>query len=679
MHSYPRPIEAGNKGDGSPLTLGDPRQLGDLFVYCSGSGYLLVSVFDLDGDGRNELVGSSADIFSFRVASALTDSTPIVDRGLRWGQTSRAPHRDSTPKGDSGLCGSVLTKADFDGDGFVEALIAPQSIGSGPVMAISPKNGMPTHRSHGDVVHFVGSELKMRHQKLTALDWDGDGRSDLVVILADEDAHNPDDLAAVKVPENIRDRYTTDGQWKGKRISWSLHLFRNTCRAGKLEFTYAGRVTLPKGPGPFQDAGGALCATDANDSSKGLLLIGYYGDLWHLPLARTGPSPVWGKMAELVSLHGAPFTRNAAFTAIDTGDLCNQGRTDLIASDTSSNVYWREYFGDDKHGRPIYDDPHKIKQYDPHVNGGQFSVPTTGDWRQTGMSDLVVGGVEGHVFWYRTLSTDPLRFAPPERVRVGDEEIRRYAKPNPAAGYHWGSSQGPGDGFNGGYSNPLLVDWDGDGMLDLLVGDMIGLYDWYPNRGSREWPRLAPPIRLHCGDETLLGPWRVRPGAADFTGNGLPDLVTMDRDLDLAVFHRVGEQDPAGLRPGKKLRYEDGEVIKTHGQHASSNSGCRDAVHHQIVSADMGGLVRRQEKDRVGNVLWSSRAKQRWFGVRCSRAFACGGYGLLAPIRGQIGFQARRVGSYVGDDTSRADDVGPDVGCGVFDRDLACQAYDAGL
>ena len=54
-------------------------------------------------------------------------------------------------------------------------------------------------------------------------------------------------------------------------------------------------------------------------------------------------------------------------------------------------------------------------------------------------------------------------------MRMGDEEIRRFAKPSPSAGYHWGGSQGPLDGFQGGYSNPVLVDWDGNGLLDVVM------------------------------------------------------------------------------------------------------------------------------------------------------------------------------------------------------------------
>jgi len=590
-NKFPRPIDAGNTGDGSPLTLGDPEQLADLWVYCSGSGYLLVTPFDIDGDGQTEIVCSSADIFSFKVIDALPDGTPIVDRGLRWGETSRSPHRDSGPEGDSGLCGSILTTCDFDGDGVVEAIVAPHSIGSGPIMAISPKGGTPKRRSEGAEVHFVGSELTDRHQKHAAFDWNGDGRPDLVVKVSEKTEYPAFEPGTKRVPEDMRDRYTTDGRWKGDTGHWTLHLFRNTSIGDRFEFTHAGHIELPDGPGPFDDPGGTFCAVDQNDPSKGLLVTGYYGDLWHIPLIEAGESPQWGEITELVSMHGAPFTRSATFTAIDTGDITGEGRADLIASDTSSNVFWCKYIGNDADGRPIYDDPKKIKQYDPHVNGGQFSVPTTGDWRNTGMADLVVGGVEGYVFWYRTLSTDPLRFAPPERVRVGNEEIRRYAKPNPSAGYHWGSSQGPGDGFNGGYSNPLLVDWDGDGKLDLIVGDMIGLYDWYPNRGTKQWPRLDPPHRLHSGSDELMGPWRVRPGAADFSGDGLPDLVTLDRDLDLAIFRRVGREDLSGLLPGEKLRYEDGDVIKTHGVYTPGGGDGRGRTKIDVVDWDGDGRI----------------------------------------------------------------------------------------
>ena len=56
-----------------------------------------------------------------------------------------------------------------------------------------------------------------------------------------------------------------------------------------------------------------------------------------------------------------------------------------------------------------------------------------------------------------------------------------------------------------------------------------------------ESPLAEYPIRLHVAEggvsagprEAIFGPWRVQPAVADLTGSGLPDLLTMDLELDL--------------------------------------------------------------------------------------------------------------------------------------------------
>ncbi len=587
MAEYPRLLEAGNAGDGAPLVLGDPEVVGDLFVQ---NGY--ITVLDWDGDGQKEVMDTGAGIFTFKFEGSIADGTPLVDRGLRWGTMSRSHQRDEN---DSGLCGKLVVAGDFDGDGHPEIVLGPRGYSKAPVVVFSLKDGPPRARAEGVGLSIVDPNLpegedamaKWGGAWMAAFDWDGDGRLDLVAALLDNQGYNYIDPETGATPEDQRERYNRDGTWKGNLGRWTLHCLRNTGTAGRPEFTWAGQL----GQVPFQD-GGPLAAVDPEDPGAGLLMLGYYGDLWYWPLIQAGESPQWGAPEELVSLHGGPFSRTTnmsygmAVAAID-----QQGRPDLFASDIAWNVVWCRYLGKDGQGRPIYDTPKKIKQRDPHVNGGQFSVPTAGDLRGTGRADLVVGAIEGYVFWYRVLSTDPLRFAPPERLRAGGEEIRRLARPNPSAGYHWGSSQGPGDGFNGGYSNPVLADWNGNGLLDLVIGDMCGLFDWYPNRGSKTQPRFDPPHRLRVGDEPLFGPWRVQPGVGDFGGDGLPDIVTMDLDLDLALYRRVGGEDLSVLKPGEKLRYEDGETIKTHGGYTPAGGDGRGRTKIQVVDWDGDGRL----------------------------------------------------------------------------------------
>ena len=574
--SFPCDIEAGNAGDGQPLTLGDPVSVGDGFLV-NGE----VAVFDWDGDGQVELIDAGTALFTYRFAGEIADGTPKLDRGLRWGEMSRSHQRDEH---DRGLCGRILAHGDFHGDGRTRIILGPRGYSRQPVVVLQQEaHGWPADRSAGTPLVVQGFDIS--GCPLVAFDWNGDGRLDLIAAQRDTGDYYQLDEAG-HVAEDQRDRYSADGVWRGRVGGWTLHLLRNDDSTEGLRFVHDGTVELAHAM-----PGGPMAPVDKTDPSAGLLLLGDYGELFHLPLLHTGDRPQWGELSELSSLHGAPFTRYANFLHIDTAILSPGGGADLIAGDVAWSACWCRYRGADAQGRPIYDDPRKMKQDDPHVNGGAFSVPTVGDWRGTGTADLLVGGIEGYVLWYKPLSTEPLRFAPPERVRVGDEEIRRYAKPRPAAGVHWGSSQGPLDGFNGGYSNPVLVDWSGDGLLDLLVGDMIGLFEWYPNRGTATAPRLEPSMRLHVGDQPLFGPWRVQPGAGDFTGDGLPDLVTMDVDLDLVLYRRRGRHELSQLEAGEKLRYEDGAEIKTHGVYTAAGGDGRGRTKIQIIDWDGDGRL----------------------------------------------------------------------------------------
>ena len=138
----------------------------------------------------------------------------------------------------------------------------------------------------------------------------------------------------------------------------------------------------------------------------------------------------------------------------------------------------------------------------------------------------------------------------------------------------------------------MLVDWDGDGLLDLVVSDMVGLYDWYPKWGTRTHPELGPPQRLHLASgEPLMGPWRQQPGIGSLTGGDLPDIVVQDRDLDLALFRRADDEGLAALLPGEKLRYEDGETIKTHGVYTPGGGDGRGRTKINVVDWDGDGLL----------------------------------------------------------------------------------------
>jgi hypothetical protein len=54
-------------------------------------------------------------------------------------------------------------------------------------------------------------------------------------------------------------------------------------------------------------------------------------------------------------------------------------------------------------------------------------------------------------------------------------------------------------GASWGHSSPWLVDVDGDGIRDLVVGDFSGLFRFYRNEGTNHQPRYAKAVNLQAG------------------------------------------------------------------------------------------------------------------------------------------------------------------------------------
>lgn len=107
------------------------------------------------------------------------------------------------------------------------------------------------------------------------------------------------------------------------------------------------------------------------------------------------------------------------------------------------------------------------------VPGGD-SGPTVADWDGDGKADLVVGAGDGSVLWYRNTGTAK---APKYEAGVA---LLGPSKGGYAAPFEHGAApSGPGS-----RTKVHATDWNGDGRLDLLVGDL-----WYE---KAEEPKLSP-------------------------------------------------------------------------------------------------------------------------------------------------------------------------------------------
>src|SRR5688572_21761987 len=96
--------------------------------------------------------------------------------------------------------------------------------------------------------------------------------------------------------------------------------------------------------------------------------------------------------------------------------------------------------------------------------------PFAVDWDADGHLDLVVGNFAGTFYWFKGQGKG--QFEPkPEAIQAGDAPLR----------------------IEGAHGDPFVVDWDGDGDLDLLSGSSNGGVQWSENRaGQGKPPELAP-------------------------------------------------------------------------------------------------------------------------------------------------------------------------------------------
>jgi hypothetical protein len=99
----------------------------------------------------------------------------------------------------------------------------------------------------------------------------------------------------------------------------------------------------------------------------------------------------------------------------------------------------------------------------------------------------------------------------------------------------------------GAHANPVIADWDGDGLWDIITGSSDGGVYWYRNVGKRGRPAFAPPVALipkHEGSgygELLDAGQQPRPGirsqiaVVDYDGDGKLDILLGDFCTNLHV------------------------------------------------------------------------------------------------------------------------------------------------
>lgn len=543
-----------NSGFVEPLDVGIPVQMPVLV--------------DWDGDSRTDLIVGSAYANtlgqpyhgSWFFRNIGSESKPLFDDFLRL-------QVDGEPIGSQ-----VFEALDWDGDGLVDLIGKPYNRNELHVYRNTgrqDRNGLPvlTAGERIDLTALLGPGGQCGAGFMQLADLHGDGRVHLVA---------------------------------------SVRRLQDTSRYGHIFGPYYDNELLvfpnqaPAGVAPALGAPEPLCLADGSPltlkGSAGGAVGDWDGDgVWDVILAECQGSKQFLRLfcnrgtALEPQLVDAGLLAAGQYTALSGRYFGNPPFRGFLILEKSWFFRWLEDVGL-KPGLPVLRDRGYLPQRAGRVSVGSYSWPVICDWDGDGGRDIVAGSASGCPYLIEEVGRrDPPVYRPRRVIEAAGQPIR----------HTWGEDLAhTGGERTEGYWQPAVVDWDGDGLSDLLapVGVEHGRLEhgqpvpagrlyFYRNCGTRSEPRFESRQEILLADGSAPVATHVA-FPVDWDGDGRPELVAFDPAGRLCVF--ASTVDPLVLQPGVPLRMADGRLFVD--QIVFEQIGRRWGLQHAVCDWDGRGL-----------------------------------------------------------------------------------------
>jgi hypothetical protein len=256
-------------------------------------------------------------------------------------------------------------------------------------------------------------------------------------------------------------------------------------------------------------------AWDASGKWKNGPLRGY---VYHKRNEGTNEAPRYGDPVKLLTTEGKPIDV-FGMASPSFADFDGDGDLDLLCGEFLDGFTYFQNVG--TRTEPRFAPGRELK-----AGGRKLTMelcmitPVAVDFTGDGHYDLVVGDEDGRVALIEgtgQIVDGVPQFLPPRYFRQQAEHVKF-----------------------GALSAPVSVDWDGDGLEDLVVGNTAGHIGFIKNLGGNPI-RWAAPVLLNAGptllrelagyNGSIQGPAEAKwgytnPNVADWDGDGLLDVVT---------------------------------------------------------------------------------------------------------------------------------------------------------
>ncbi|HRJ09000.1 MAG TPA: VCBS repeat-containing protein [Prosthecobacter sp.] len=499
---------------------------------------------DYDGDGAHDLIVGVGDWTEYGWDNAYDENGRWMHgplRGyvylLRNKGTNDKPAYDKPKKvmaGDRPVetygwpCPNF---ADFDGDGDLDLLCGEFLDGftyfENTGTRTQPKYAL-MKRVKTDTGRFLTMDLEMITP--TAIDWDKDGDLDLIV--GDEDGR----VAFIentgtfdnKVPLFKEPRY----------FQQEAHLVKFGALATPVGFDWDGDGDMD-----------IICGNTAGHVAfiENLSGPGVEKPKWAAPKHLEAGGKIIRPMAGPNGSIQGPCEAKWGYTTQTVADWDGDGLPDLILNSILGKVVWYKNTGTRTAprlaaARPVeveWEGPQPALAYGWMRPEGKAlltqwrTTPAAVDWNHDGLTDLVMLDQEGYLaFFERSKKDGRLILKHPRRVLCADEKDPRPGLLNKALGalaVRNPVAMDPGQplrlnaGIAGksGRRKLCIMDWDGDGKLDILLNSANANFLRQTGAKDGQW---------HFADMGLLAAVNIEghdvsPTTVDFNGDGIPDFL----------------------------------------------------------------------------------------------------------------------------------------------------------
>ena len=329
------------------------------------------------------------------------------------------------------------------------------------------------------------------------------------------------------------------------------------------------------------------CADWNGDGRHDLVVGGGDGSVW---LFRNGNAAGRPEFAEAVRVTAGGRDRwGSGATGVVLANLVGDAKPDLVVGHSNDQVAIHENIG--TADAPAF----AAKPLELRVQDGCQGRIDVADWDGDGLPDLVAGGFDGSVRVY---------------PNGGGPGAARFAEGLPLEGISMA--------YN---SHPRWIDFDRDGLLDLLVGVNWGTVTVFRNVGTATAPRLGGGRQLQgAADGRTLSLRELQgddttPDLVDLDGDGVLDLVSGGKKGRVVFLPGVGmETRLATLRA----------ALAAHGDRLAAAIGSDAKLRAEVfgslvaIQADLaaGFVAAKQRATLVEKLSALARDNPRVFGRR---------------------------------------------------------------